>query len=99
MYIKSPSRLHVGLIDMNGSYNGMKRIIEFKNYDLEDLDPNVEKLGGTTLNNADGFELIEIRGIHKGYSFSFSNVNGETFTKKDYAYKGDYGVYTEEKTS
>ena len=86
-------------INMNGSFNGLERIIEFKNYSLDDLDPNVEKLGGTSLNNADSLELISIKGINKNNTDPFSKVDGDEFEKVYSASKGDYGVYTESNTS
>ena len=84
--------------EMNGSFNGMERTINFKNYDLDDLDPETEKLGGTSLNNADDMELLSIRAIPYNSKFDFSRIDGEEFTKVDSATPGDYGVYTVSET-
>ncbi|MBQ4031556.1 MAG: DUF2207 domain-containing protein [Bacilli bacterium] len=86
-------------INMNGTFNGLERIIEFKNYSLDDLNPNTEKLGGTSLNNADSLELISIKGIKENNVNPFNQVEGDEFSKVESATKGDYGVYTEEMTT
>mgnify|MGYP002858595429 CR=1 FL=1 len=80
--------------ELNGHYNGMERIIEFKNYNLPDLDPNTPSLGGTSLNNAESIELISIKALPYKLNFNFTNINGDELKKVDYANPGEYGVYT-----
>ena len=81
--------------ELDGSYNGFERVIDYANLNLEDFNPNAEMFGGSNINNADGQELLEIRAVDKNPNFDFSNVTGDLFTKKDIVSNGEYGFYTE----
>lgn len=83
---------------LSGKYNGFERIINYKNSFLPEFDSNKFWYEGSALHNGSGIELKEIKGVPIDESFDFTKIKGDLFSKVKKASKGDYGVYTEEKT-
>ncbi len=79
--------------ELTGSFNGFERIINYKNSNSIPFNPDLEMFDGSTINDGDNIELLEIRGVEKN-NFDFENVTGDLFTEKNYANAGDYGYYT-----
>lgn len=79
--------------NLDGSFNGFERIIEYKNSDLYSFDPNMTSFGGSLIHNGDGLDILEVRAVPVDSSFTFDNIGGDIFTKTTSAKKGDYGVY------
>ncbi len=79
--------LHViETFEMNGSFNGMERIINYKsNYDASSLAP----LGDSQIYNGSDIELISIKGVS-----NVKDINGDEFINVSSANKGEYGKYT-----
>ena len=80
--------------ELNGSYNGMERIIKYENDDSVDFDPNSSSYGGSSLHNGDGISVLEVRSVDKNSSFNFQNISGTIFNRVSVANKGDFGIYT-----
>jgi len=83
------------IIDMEGEYNGYKRIIKYKdNYQ----DYYGDFLKSTEEDLYSGTKLIfnEVRAINFNGELSFEQLrkNGDVFTLVNNAKKGDYGTYT-----
>lgn len=78
--------------EMNGDFNGMNRIINYKsNYNSG---YELSSTGNNKIYDASDIELISIMGVsHVG------EMEGEKFTLVDRASRGDYGKYTISKTS
>ena len=79
---------------MNGEYNGMERIINFRNSSAYKFNPDAPSYSGNSLHNGDSISIEEVRAVSIDSNFNFSNVKGDTFNKVYSANKGDYGVYT-----
>lgn len=72
--------------EMNGSFNGMERIINYKsNYSTTSLAP----LGDSSIYNGSDINLISIKGVS-----NVKDTNGDEFIKVTSANKGEYGKYT-----
>lgn len=86
---------------MNGSFNGSKRTINFKNDVLSNFDPNSTSYQSSILNNGDSIVINKIGGIEIPYSYDFTLVNGEVenFSLSNDPDVGDYGVYTVQNTT
>ena len=84
---------------MNGSYNGGLREINYANPNLGTLNPNLNALGGTSLHNGSGIDIISIKGVKPIDTFDFSQIEGTDFTQTYSANPGDYGVYMKEDNS
>lgn len=80
---------------IDGTFNGMERIIDYANLGVQDFVPSASNYGGSKLHNGTGIEILEVRALEKDENFDFTNIDGELFSKTNYAEKGDYGVYTE----
>ena len=80
---------------VNGDYNGMERIINFRNSAAYEFNPNAPSYGGHTLHNGDGMKILEVMAVDVKDDFNFNNVKGDKFKLVNSASKGDYGVYTE----
>lgn len=78
---------------LNGDYNGFERILEYRNSNAFEFDPNLSSYGGSSLHNGDGITIEEVRGIPIDASYDFTE-KGKEFDKVSSASKGDYGVYT-----
>ena len=81
--------------EMNGEFNGMERIIKFKNSSSRSFNPDADSYGGHNLHNGDGIEIEEVRAVNVDDNFDFNNVEGTKFRLVNYGNKGDYGIYTE----
>ncbi|MGN1372121.1 MAG: DUF2207 family protein [Candidatus Coprovivens sp.] len=79
--------------NLEGTYNGFQRIVEFKNTDAYEFKPELEAYGGSELHNGSNIILNEIRAVNVDSNFDFNNVQGDIFTSVGSANKGDYGVY------
>lgn len=80
--------------EMNGTYNGMERIINYKNNNAYNFNPDASSYGGHSLHNGDSMEIEEVRAVKIDHNFNFKDVSGTKFKLVSYADKGDYGVYT-----
>ena len=78
---------------LNGEYNGFERILEYRNPNAYDFDPNMDVYGGSDLHNGSGIVIDEVRGITINSEYDFKD-KGTIFNKVSSASKGDYGVYT-----
>jgi len=83
---------------LNDEFNGMQRIINYKNSSAYAFNINSTSYGGSTLHNGNGIELLEVRGLEIDENFNFENINGDIFSKVNSADKGSYQVYTLYKT-
>lgn len=91
--------------DMNGSYNGFERIINFRNSSTIAFNENGTSFGGSSIHNGTGVVIHTVKGVDlkkiqlHAYDLetTFKSVekNTDTFSKVTYASKGDYGKYTE----
>ena len=79
---------------LNGTFNGMERIILFKNDQAYEFRPELEYYGGSSIHNGSDLILEEIRAVPIDENFNFQNVSGSTFREVSSADRGDYGVYT-----
>ncbi len=77
--------------NLTGYYNGMDRIINYKN--LTSSSFNLNTFGGSSIHNGDGITLEEIRGVNLDDNFDFTNINGDLFNENSNGKSGDYGVY------
>lgn len=82
--------------NLTGEFNGFERIINYRNSDLYEFDPDMSSYGGSLIHNGSNVEILEVRAVSIDSNFSFNNVGGDIFTKTYSASKGDYGVYEEE---
>ena len=80
---------------IDGTFNGMERIIDYANLSAANFIPSASYYGGSKLHNGSGIEILEVRALEKDENFDFTNIDGELFSKTSSASKGDYGVYTE----
>ena len=80
---------------MNGSYNGMERIINYQNLYADVFDPNAEYYGGSTLHNGDGITINKVGAIdiYDNYDFNIIDKEVDYFDYNTNASKGDYGYY------
>ena len=82
--------------ELNGSYNGMERIIKYKNINSVAFDSNSSSYGGSSIHNGDGIDILKVGSTDINHSFSFNDSKINYFKKVDNASKGDNGVYTDE---
>ena len=62
--------------NLTGYYNGMDRIINYRNINTPEFNPYSNSFGGSSIHNGDGITLEEIRGVEVDNNFDFNNVNG-----------------------
>lgn len=84
---------------IDGTFNGMERIINYKNINAYDFVESASSYGGSKLHNGNGIEILEVRALPKDENFDFENIDGNLFSKVSSASKGDYEVYTENRSS
>ncbi len=82
---------------MNGDYNGMERIINYKNSNAYEFNPDAPSYSGNSLHNGNGIDILEVRAVDANSDFIFKNIKGDIFKLVNSANSGDYGVYTETK--
>ena len=80
---------------VNGDFNGMERIIEYRNSSAYKFNPDANSYGGSSLHNGDAVTIEEVKAVDIDSEFNFNKVKGDTFKLVDSASKGDYGVYTD----
>lgn len=83
------------IFTMNGSFNGMNRIINFEgSYDK--FDGSIDSFKGSDIYNGDSIIINEVKGISYSNKLVFSDLGkmGDRFKEVSTANKGDYGVYT-----
>ena len=80
---------------MNGSFNGMNRIINFRGSNYS-FDGTLESFKGSDIYNGDSIIINEIKGIPYVNTLKYDdiNTNGDIFKQVNFASKGEYGVYT-----
>ena len=81
--------------EMNGDFNGMERIIKYRNSSAYTFNPDANSYGGHNLHNGNGMVVEEVRAVDIDSNFDFKNINGTIFNRVDYGNKGDYGIYTD----
>ena len=84
---------------LNGEFNGMEREILYRNDDLYPFRSELNYYGGSSINNATGIELLEIRALKIDDNFNFENIDGTLFEEANDASIGDFGVYTKDVSS
>lgn len=80
---------------MNGSFNGMNRIINYGGNYIP-FDGSINSFKGSDIYNGDSIIINSIKGISYNSKLEYSDLkkDGDIFTEMVYANKGDYGVYT-----
>lgn len=83
------------IFTMNGTFNGMNRIINHKGNIIR-FDGSINSFKGSDIYNGDSIIINEIKGIPYSGSIKYSDINksGTVFSEVNYANKGDYGKYT-----
>lgn len=84
--------------NLTGTYNGMERIINYRNSNAYDFMPEASSYGGSKLHNGSGIIIKEVMAVDADDNFSFTSINGDIFKKVYTANRGDYGVYTSNST-
>lgn len=86
---------------MNGTFNGMDRDIDFKNIMASRFTGDKESFNGSDIYNGKGIELIQIRAIPYTDSISWKDMetSGTKFSEVYSASAGDFGLFTEKRTS
>ena len=79
---------------LNDEFNGMSRIINYRNSNAFTFNKDSSSYGGSTLHNGNGVEILEVRALKIDSEFDFSKIEGTVFNKASYASVGDFGVYT-----
>ena len=79
--------------NLTGYYNGMDRIINYKNINAVEFNPYSDSFGGSKIHNGDNITLEEIKGVEINSNFDFNNVSGQIFNETYSGESGDYGVY------
>ena len=81
--------------NLDGYYNGMERIIKYRNSNSVEFNANDNSYGGSSIHNGNNMMIEEIKSVSINHDFNFNNFDGKLFEKEEYASIGDYGVYTE----
>ncbi len=81
--------------DLDGRYNGMERIIKYRNSNSVEFNAYDTSYGGSSIHNGNNMMIKEIKSVSINHDFNFNNFDGKLFKKVEYASIGDYGVYTE----
>ncbi len=81
--------------DLEGHYNGMERIIKYRNSNSVEFNAYDTSYGGSSIHNGNNMMIKEIKSVSINHDFNFNNFDGKLFKKVEYASIGDYGVYTE----
>lgn len=86
---------------MNGTFNGMDRDIDFENILASNFTGDKESFNGSSIYNGTDINLVQIRAIPYTDSISWAEMKtrGTKFTKTYHASAGEFGVYTENRTS
>lgn len=82
--------------EMNGEFNGMERVIKYRNPTAYKFNPDANSYGGHSLHNGTGMEIEEVKAVEKDTNFDFTDVEGDEFKRTSYGNKGDYGIYTDD---
>lgn len=83
------------IFTMNGSFNGMNRIINYKGSSTK-FDGTIESFKGSDIYNGDSIILNEVKGISFNQNLEYNDLfkTGDIFKETSFASKGDYGVFT-----
>lgn len=81
--------------DLDSRYNGMERIIKYRNSNSVEFNAYDTSYGGSSIHNGNNMMIEEIKSVSINHDFNFNNFDGKLFKKVEYASIGDYGVYTE----
>lgn len=81
--------------DLDGHYNGMERIIKYRNSNSVEFNAYDTSYGGSSIHNGNNMMIKEIKSVSINHDFNFKNFDGKLFKKVEHASIGDYGVYTE----
>lgn len=81
--------------NLDGYYNGMERIIKYRNTNSVEFNTNDNSYGGSSIHNGNNMMIEQIKSVNINHDFNFNNFDGKLFEKVEYASMGDYGVYTE----
>ncbi len=80
--------------ELDGYYNGMERILKYKNLSSIEFNKDDTLYGGSTIHNGNDIKIEEIRAVNVNSNFNFNDFDGDVFKKVEYASVGNYGVYT-----
>lgn len=86
------------MFEMNGKYNGMERIINYKSDYSSSYGNSLSPVNDAKLYNGTGIKLINIKGV-KYSNEDIKNTLGDVFTLTNNVSNGDYGVYSQFKSS
>lgn len=84
---------------LEGTFNGFERIINYVNPYAPKFDGSLSSYNGSDIYNASALTLLDVQATSKTELWKQGIADGVSFQKVNYASKGDYGVYTIEKTS
>jgi len=91
--------LHViEMFKLNGSFNGMDRIINFASNYSSYYGSQLSTTGNAAIYNGTSIKLNAIKGVNYSSYANLKEINGDNFRPVSSASKGDYGVYTLSKT-
>ena len=87
------------IFELTGSYNGLRRTINYKNRNAKEFSGVVSDLEGSSIYNGSGITDLKVSSVSKS-NLTFNSLNDAVnyFTLVNYANKGDSGVYTNEDT-
>ena len=78
--------------ELDGYYNGMERILKYKNLSSIEFNKDDTLYGGSTIHNGNDIKIEEIRAVNVNSNFNFNDFDGDVFKKVEYASVGNYGV-------
>lgn len=88
------------LFELSGNYNGLRRIINYKNSNAKEFSGSVSDLEGSSIYNGSGITDLQVSSVsNSNLTFNSLNEAVNYFTLVNYANKGESGVYTREDTS
>ena len=88
------------LFELSGNYNGLRRIINYKNSNAKEFSGSVSDLEGSSIYNGSGITDLQVSSVsNSNLTFNSLNEAVNYFTLVNYANKGEGGVYTREDTS
>ena len=87
------------IFSMDGSFNGMNRIINFRG-STNKFDGSINSFKGSNIYNGDNIIINEIKGISYKNKLKYEDINleGDIFKEVGGANKGEYGFYTKDLT-
>ena len=88
------------LFELSGNYNGLRRIINYRNSNAKEFSGSVSDLEGSSIYNGSSITDLQVSSVsNSNLTFNSLNEAVNYFTLVNYANKGESGVYTREDTS